>query len=159
MLGRHGSIVIPQNTPYAEEMRKHEAFPTEFGPGKRPYVYREFPKMLYKAVRKVDDAGKSLGISYDNFTVNDEHEQRNMQSRGYATSQQDALADLEHEQTEHGKLAAERNFEIKHGRISEKAASEVRAAEAEHGARHLPVVAETPIKRRGRKPKSESVPA
>jgi hypothetical protein len=145
MLGRHGSIVIPQNTPYAEEMRKYEAQQTEFGPGKRPYVYREFPKRLYKAVRS--DKG---GVVFEGFTVHDETEVVNMRSRGYWPTQGEALTALEREHTEHGKLAAERNFEIAYGRISEKAAAEVRAAEAEHGAKHLPMVPETPIKRRGR---------
>lgn len=152
MLGRHGSIVIPQNTPYAEEMRKHEAYPTEFGPGKRPYVYREFPKRMYIARLRTKDEG--AGVAYDGFTVHDDHEVANMRSRGYHLTQQEALAALEREHTEHGKLAAERNFEIKHGRISERAAEEVRAAEEAHGARHLPEVKETPIRRR-----NTSVPA
>ena len=120
MLGRHGSIVIPQNTPYAQEMRKHEAFPTEFGRGERPYVYREFPKRSYKAVRG------ERGVTYEGFTVNDDTELQNMQSRGYFLTQELAQSALLKEHTEHGKLAAERNYEIKHGRISEKAAAEVR---------------------------------
>lgn len=156
MLGRHGSIVMPQGTPYAEEMRKHEAHYTEFGAPGRPYVYREFPKRLYKAVR----GAVRGGIDFEGITVHTDDEQRNLQSRGFCLSQALALEALEHEQTEHGALAAERNFEIKHGRISERAASEVRAAEAEHGARHLPEVPETPIRRRpGRPPKSVTVPA
>lgn len=154
MLGRHGSIVIPQNTPYAEEMRKHEAYPTEFGPGKRPYVYREFPKRLYKAVRQEE----ALGVVFEGFTVENEDEQRNLQSRGYSLSQQAALDALEQEQTEHGKLAAERNWEIAHGRISERAAGEVRAAEAAYGSMHLPEVPRTPVKRPGR-PKKALAPA
>lgn len=145
MLGMHPSIVIPQGTPYAEEMRKHEAVHTQFGPPGRPYVHQEFPKRLYKALRQEAPA---VGIIYEGFTVHNDDEQRNMQSRGYALSQSLALEALEAEQTEHGKLAAERNFEIKHGRISERAAAEVRAAEAEYGARHLPAVPETPIRRR-----------
>lgn len=144
MLGQHPSIVIPQNTHYAAEMRKHEALHTSYGPPGRPFKYAEFPKMLYKAVRDEN------GVNLENFTVNNEDEQRNMQSRGFCLSQPDALAALEREQTEHGKLAAERNYEIKHGRISEQAAEEVRAAEAEFGARHLPEVKEKPVRRRGR---------
>jgi hypothetical protein len=149
MLGRHSSIVIPANTPYAKEMRRHEATHTEFGQGERPFVYREFPKMLYKAVRQ-----EKGGVTYEGFQVGDAEEQRNMQSRGYSATLELAHAALLKEQTEHGKLAAERNYEIAHGRISEAAAAEVRAAEAEHGARHLPEVAEKPRRRRGpNKPK------
>lgn len=144
-LGQHPGIVIPQNTEYAKEMVKHEAFPTIYGHGQRPFVHREFPKRIYKAVRL--DKG---GVGYEGFTVNDEHEQRNMLSRGYSVTQPEAFAALEAEQLEHGKLAAEREWEIQHGRISARATAEVRAAEQEHGARHLPAVPETPIKKRGR---------
>lgn len=141
MLGLHPSIIIPQGTPYAEEMRKHEAHYTVFGAPGRPYVYQEFPKRLYKAV------SGAHGVTYQGFTVQTEEEQRNMQSRGYAPSQPEALAALEQEQLEHGKLAAERNWEIAHGRISERAAAEVRAAEAEHTG-HLPEVVAKPVRKR-----------
>lgn len=142
MLGNHPSIVIPQGTPYAEEMRKHEALHTSYGAPGRPYTYREFPKRLYKATRG------ERGVQFDGYTVQSEDEQRNMQSRGYYLSQTDAQSALEREQTEHGKLAAERNYEIATGRVSERAAAEIRQAEAEHGARHLPEVKETPIRKR-----------
>ena len=153
MLGRHPSIVMPANTPYAKEMRRHEADRTEFGAGERPFVYREFPKMLYKAVRQ-----EKGGVTYEGFQVGDADEQRNMQSRGYSATLELAHEALLKEQTEHGKLAAERNYEIAHGRISEQAAAEVRAAEAEHGARHLPEVKAQPVKRRGRGPNKPKPP-
>src|SRR5690242_21669714 len=113
MLGAHPSIVIPNNTPYAQEMRKHEAHHTQFGPPGRPYTFKpgdegyEFPRRLYRATRL--DKG---GVDYEGFTVNNEAEQRNMQSRGYALTQQGALSALEREQAEHGALAAEREWEI-----------------------------------------------
>lgn len=154
MLGRHGSIVMPVNTPYAAEMRKHEAQHTEFGKGERPYVFREFPKRIYRAVRRTEGPG----IDYEGFTVQTPEEQQNMLSRGYFPSQADALRALEREQLEHGKLAAEREYEIAHGRLSARAIAEVRAAETAHGATHLPMVPETPIKRRGR-PATVTVPA
>ncbi len=142
MLGAHPSIVIPQNTPYANEMRRHESHHTTFGPPGRPYVYSEFPKRLYKAVKG------GVAPEFDGHTVNSEDEQRNMQSRGYSLTQADALEALEREQTEHGKLAAEREWEIRHGRVSDKAAAEVRVAEEAHGATHMPVMPEA---RRSRK--------
>ncbi len=152
MLGAHGSIVIAENSAYAEEMVKHEAHFTRFGRPQRPYVFQEFPKRIYKAVK-----GERGGIEYEGFTVHDETEQANMQSRGYALSQTLALEALEREHTEHGKLAAERNYEA--GRMSEKAVAEMRAAEAAYGARHLPMVPETPIKRSPGRPKKVTVPA
>jgi hypothetical protein len=126
-------------------MRRHEAYPTQFGPPGRPYQYAEFPKMLFKGER--GDKGPAIA---ERCVVNNEDEQRNMQSRGFYVTQQAALDALAKEHLEHGQLAAERNYEIAKGRISEKAAQEVRSAESEHGARHLPMVPETPIKRRGR---------
>lgn len=143
MLGHnHPAIVIPQNTEYAKEMRRWEAQHSAFGAPGRPYEYQEFPKMLFKA--KQGD-----GIA-ERVIVNDAHEQRNLQSRGFHETQEQALAAVRQDQLEHGKLAAERNYEIQHGRLSERAAAEVRAAEAEHGATHLPEITETPIRKRGR---------
>lgn len=151
MLGNHQAIDIPQSTPYAAEMRKWEAYPTKYGAAGRPYQFREFPKALYRFKR---EAGQGI-VKDDMRIVNDEHEERNLLSRGYFASQEEAVAEVEREHVRDGELAAERNFEIARGRISEKAAAEVRAAEAEHGASHLPVVPETPIVRRGRKPKAQ----
>lgn len=151
MLGNHPSIAITQTSEYAKEMRKHEALPTVYGPPGRPYTAKqEFPKRIYKAARR--DVGS--GIDFEGLTVNNEDEQRNMQSRGFSLTQQDALDALNRENVEHGTLAAERNFEIKHGRISEKAATEVRAAEGDYSG-HLPEVPRTPVRRRGpNKPKA-----
>lgn len=132
---------------YAKEMRKHEAYPTEFGPPGRPFVYHEFPKMLYRAERM---SGKGIQI-VDKQVAKDEHEQRNLESRGFHFGPDKAVEAIQREQTEHGKLAAEREYGIQHGKHSENAVSEIRAAEAEAGAVHLPNVAETPIKRRQKK--------
>ena len=37
---------------YAKEMRKHEANYTEYGPPGRPYQFRAYPTMMYKADRR-----------------------------------------------------------------------------------------------------------
>ncbi len=153
MLGRHSSIIVPPGTGYAEEMCKWESGRTEFGVGQRPYVFRDYPKRIYRAFK-----GTEPGVTFEGHTVNDEVELANMQSRGFHPTQQLALDAFNREHTEHGKLAAERNYEIKHGRISDGAAAEVRAAEAAHGSRHLPMVPETPIvKRRTRGPNKPKV--
>lgn len=150
MLGVHKSISLPQSTEYAKEMAKWEAFPTQWGGAGRPFAFHEFPKALY---RFKYEAGQGI-VKDEMHVVNDEHEQRNMQSRGFHLTQEDAIAAINKAHTEHGKLAAEREWEIQHGRISPLAAAEVRSAEAAHGSTHMPVVPETPIKRRGRKPKA-----
>ena len=144
MLGSHASIDIPQSTEYAKEMRKWESYPSKFGAPGRPYVFKAFSKALY---RFKWESGKDIVLD-EMFFVQSEDEQRNMESRGFHATQELAVAAIEAEHTEHGKLAAERNYEIQHGRISEKAAAEVRAAEAEHGATHLPSVPVKPVRKR-----------
>ena len=137
---------------YAKESRKWEAHHGKFGAPGRPYTFQEYPKRMSKAERV---PGKGIQI-VDAQTANDIHEERNLQSRGFYMGQDVAIQAIEHEQLEHGTLAAEREYEIQHGRLSEKAAAEVRAAEAEHGATHLPMIPETPIKKCGRPKKAVS---
>lgn len=135
---------------YAKEMRKWETNHTRFGPPGRTFTYEEFPKRLYKAEHV---SGKGIAI-VDAQTANDAHEERNLQSRGFHFGPDVAVQAIRDEQTEHGKLAAERNFDIAHGRLSPKAAAEVATAEGDYGAKHLPMVPETPIKKRGRPKKT-----
>ncbi len=130
---------------YAKEMRQWEASNSEFGPAGRPYTFLDYPKMLYKAERTAE---KGVVIT-ESKVVHDSDEQRNMESRGFHFGQDAAIQAITvDEQRLHGTLAAEREWEIQHGRISEKATAEVRAHEADHGARHLPMIPETPIKRK-----------
>lgn len=137
-------VVHTQESGYAKEMRRHEAHHSAFGTPGRPYVYREFPKMLYKATRD-----RERGPVIDQTViVNDDDEQRRQEAKGFATTQERAMDLLAREHREDGIAAAARNFEIAHGRISPAAAAEVRAAEAEHGARHLAEVKEKPRRRR-----------
>lgn len=152
MLGDSPSIALTQSSEYAKEMRKWESTHTRFGPPGRPYVYQEYPKAMYRAEHQ---SGKGIVI-VDKHTVDDELQERNMHSRGFYGEPTEAIAAIERQQTEFGTLAAERNFDIAHGRVSEKAAVEVRAHERAHGARHLPAIPETPIpahRKRGRRPK------
>lgn len=149
MLGVHKSISLPQATEYAKEMAKWEAQDSQWGKAGRPYVFQEFPKRMYRAAHV---AGKGAEV-VEAHTVNTVDEERNLQSRGFYFGQAAAFEAVRQTQTEFGKLAAEREHEIQHGRLSERATNEVRAAEAAHGSTHMPMVPETPIKRRGRKPK------
>lgn len=144
------AIVHGPDSNYAKEMRKFEQFPSEWGtaPG-NPYVYREFPKRLYKAAR-VD--GKS--VIADAQTAHNDLEERNLLSRGFCFGQDKALEALELEERAAGELAAEREYEIRRGRLSDRAVAEVRAAEADHVGGHMPVVPDTPIRRRGRPAKA-----
>jgi hypothetical protein len=147
MLGTRGVVITPDSG-YAKEMVKHEAYHTQYGPPQRPYVFREFPKRLYKAEQV---SGKGIQI-VDAQTAEDDLQERNLLSRGFHFGQDTAIEAVQREHTEHGRLAAEREYALRHGKHSERAVSEVRAAEEAHGARHLPSVPETPIKRRTRGP-------
>ena len=140
-------VVFTKESAYAQEMRKWEAYPTEFGKGEKPFQFREYPKRMYRFEHV---SGKGI-VQADAQTAADEIQEANLRSRGFCFGQQDAYDAIERQQTEYGKLAAEREFEIAHGRISDKAAKEVRAAEAEAGAVHLPGVPEK--KRPGRRKK------
>jgi len=141
-------ILMDPSTEFAKETRKWEAQNSQYGAAGRPYVFREYPKRLYSC-RYV----QGEGYVFDGFTVNDATEEQNMKSRGFFAGQDVALAHAEKRQTEEAKLAAEREYNIKHGKHSPAAVKEIRAAEAEAGAVHLPDVPRTPG--RPRKPKAD----
>ena len=131
------SVQWPQESEYAKEMVKHEAYPTALGPGLRPYVYREFPMAIYKATRDADGR-----ISFENQEVPSEQQLSNMRSRGWAPDPEAALKELDAATLETAKLAA--NLEYQKTVMSPRAAAEIDAAQAEHSG-HLPSVPETPI--------------
>ena len=139
------AVVHSQDSGYAVERRKFEAHHTEFGPPGRPYTYQEYPMRMYRATREADG-----GRVCEGQTAGDEHERRNLESRGFVSGGQGAaIAALEAQELEQSKLAAELNYEAKY-RLSPKAAAEVEAAQAAAGARHLPMVPEAPVKRKRR---------
>lgn len=152
------AVVHAPETEYAKEMRKWNSQYSEFGPPGRPWGSKdgpggEFPKRLYKATRQPDGAR-----TFEGFTVGDEHEQRNMLSRGFCDGQQSALDALAAEERIHAELAAEINHDARHG-MGERARGEVERAQEAHGARHLPEVPVTPIRKRGRPVKAAADPA
>lgn len=130
---------------YAQEMRRWNAHHSEFGPPGKPYVFSEWPKMVYRAER-VNGVVKII----ETKQVGNEDEELKERGKGFRFRQEDALDLLREEQLVHGTLAAEREWEIKHGRLSEKAVEEVRAVEADAGAVHVPVIPEGSKKKRGR---------
>ncbi len=155
MLGSHNAIDVPQSTEYAKEMRKWEATHTRFGPPGRPLNITEFPKRMYKAEW---ETGKGIQ-TVDQQRAENADQERNLLSRGFYEGQGAAHAAVERQQTEFGRLAAEREYQIQHSRLSESAVAEVRAAEEAHGARHLPDVPVAPVRRRpGRPAKSVVAP-
>jgi hypothetical protein len=145
VLGVHKTISLPQSTPYSQEMAKWEAHPSQWGPAGRPYQFSEFPKRLYKCEY---EPGKGIHKS-EEIEVLDETQEQNMRSRGFA-SLAEAYKAVEAEHTEHGKLAANLEYQIQTGKVSEKAAAEVAVAREAYGTRHMPDVPRTPIKRHRR---------
>jgi hypothetical protein len=113
------------------------------GPGLRPYVKREYPMWLHRASHD-----KGGGFEFEQVLVGSDVEAAAHLSRGFAEEPLIALERLKAQELEYAKLAAEREHEIKH-KLSPKAVAEVRAEEATYSG-HMPTMAETPIKRRGR---------
>lgn len=148
-------VVHAPETEYAKEMRKWESQYTQYGPPGRPYPQPlPYPTRMYKAERQKD--GSRL---FHGETAHDEHEQRNLESRGFVVGgQQAALDALEKIEFGHAELAANLNYQARRATAGNPhVAEEIAAAQDAHGAKHLPMVPETPIKKRGR-PKKETVP-
>lgn len=165
-----GIVVVPGSN-YAKERAKFEQFPTAFGSPGNPYVYREFPKMMYRAEvyqgriacgATVADSGEFANPNEYNrqdeaaqrFSrrcqreVKDEREQQIAMESGWRTTQAEAVAYLEARQKAQGQAAAERTYQDRN--LSEPAKAEAKAAELQHfneTGRHLEAVPEKPVKR------------
>jgi len=131
-------------TPYDREMRKWE----------RPYVYRPFPKMVYKAARhngKIMCGApepqpwefkeeRSLRNAIDEarhftdacqLTVNNETELSRALESGYRETPDEAVKHCDEREAAYVKEAAHRNFDDRN--LSENAKKQIAAAEAEAG--------------------------
>lgn len=142
------AVVYSQDSAFAREMAKWEATHTQYGPPGRPYTYQPYPTRMYRAER-VEGRSQIAEAA----TANDEHEQRNLESRGFVVGgQQAALDALAEREQEVAVLAANRAYNDR--RMSDKAQAEAAQAEAAAGIRHVAEIPETPIKRRGRPAKT-----
>lgn len=100
--------------------------------------------MMYKALQKNP-------WKFESERAADEVAQRNLESRGFVAGGQGAAASaFDDIQQNNALLAAARNYEDRN--MSEGAKAQSNAAE-QASSTHLPVIPETPIKRRGRKAK------
>lgn len=129
----------------AQERQKFEATYTEFGPGRRPYVRRDYPMLLHKAGRPSGGMGGPVIVEHQE--VGSEREADQYRSQGFRPTPLEALDAWEAQQHEFAELASERNWQTAHGRHSEKAQTEIARAEAV-AEDHLPSVPVTPIKPR-----------
>ena len=149
------SVMYPPETEYAKERQRWEAQNSEIGPGLRPYQYRPFPALMFKGGRP--ESGMGAHTIVETREAADENEMTRFTHEGFRATPQLAIAYVDEQQAEFAALAAELNFEQKN-RLSEKAATEVDQARAAHVggvSRHLPMVPVTPIKKRGRKVKTQ----
>lgn len=139
------AVLHSPESAYAKELWKwdhtvNETNPVDGSKGLRPATPQMYPARLYKA-------GRIQGIPaiVEAVEVRSEAEERNQIALGFvAGGQGAALAQLEAEDLEIAKLAANRAFNER--RMSEGAQRE--AAQVDDStARHVPVIPETPIKR------------
>ena len=137
-------VHVPESN-FSIEMRKWEAHHTVYGPPGRPYAYAPYPTRMYKVARQADGAR-----TFEAETANDEHEQRNLESRGFVVGgQQAALDAFDAQEQAVAVLAANRAYNDRN--MSEKAQAEIAAAEASAGARHLAEIPEKPKRKYTRK--------
>lgn len=165
------AILINPESESAKELARWEQHQSQYTigglkPG-NPYVYREFPKMMYLA-RQIPGNGKwatsqeapaFFGFRDQNEwdracqqamqfttscqrTVNDDRERERARNEGWRDTPQEAVEFREALDKAIGDAAAERNYRDKS--MSEKALAESAAAEAEHFG-HLPEIPEKPV--------------
>lgn len=138
---------IPPNSPEGQERARWDR-PKSQG-GMRCNGFESYPKTLYKAGRP-DHANVKITES---ITVRSEGEESVMFGQGWRPSQEDAIALVHAEHRDHATLAAERHYA--ESRMSEAAQREAAAVDAST-IYHVPVIPETPIRKRpGRKPKAQ----
>ena len=143
-----GVLVVPE-TAEAAERRKWEAQYSPYGPGERPYIYREFPLMLHKAGKPLDkDGNPKLGAAeiIETKTVASLDEETRENANGFYRNPADAVQKFKAQEVEIAKLAAEIEYE-KARKLSPEARAEVEAAQNAF-AGHMPMVPETAVRRR-----------
>jgi hypothetical protein len=152
--GTIGGIRHSPASAYAQELAKWETRPLEDGSVTQSMIsaaraaglhhgsfeHHEFPKMLYQATQTPNGIKMTGEIVVESMV-----QQRNMESRGYRASQDDALALVETQNTEMAQAAAERAFTDR--RMTPKAQAEAERIESST-ARHLGEIPAAPIKKR-----------
>jgi hypothetical protein len=149
-----GGIRHSPAEPYSMELAKWETRPLPDGSVTQEMIddarregvhhgafeYREFPKMLYKATQTPN------GIKLtDQQIVDSLVQQRNLESRGFRASQEEALQVVEDANQAAAVGAAERAFSDR--KMSAKAQAEAEALD-HSTSRHLGEIPEAPIKKR-----------
>lgn len=148
-----GGVVVNPHSPLGKELARWEQHHTHLiGRGQTPgnaYVYRPYPRMLFKAVKKQN--GRVVCMegeppvhlfkehaeyqrAYSEWqvldqqcskVVNSEEEERLAKGQGWCTSQQEAITRFEQEEQALSRAAAEANFAA--AKMSTKAQAEKKA--------------------------------
>ncbi len=181
---RHMAVQINHEGALGIELAKWEQHRTKYvgdeqQPG-NPYVYREYPRMLFRAQRhpvtgktscaemppnsieflnqnefeRADRAVASFNRSCQK-TVESADEYRIAMNDGWRESPVDAIAEYEKRRKGTSDIAANRHYNDQF--MSPAARAEAAAADAGTD-EHLAEIPRTPIKRRGRKPRAEAAP-
>lgn len=137
-------IIHSPESGYAKERVKFEAQNSEMGVGLKPYVYQEYPTMMYLGGIPHGEVGAPRVIAEE--IAADENAANNMASRGWRKHPAKAIEAYNAQKLEEAKLAAEIEYEVAK-RLSPAAIAEVRAAQDETDG-HLPSIPETAIQRR-----------
>lgn len=132
-------------SPESQERVKFEAEYSPWGAPKRPYIHRDYPMMMHLAGPPQGGMGAITIIESETVDGPGLH-QDHLHSRGFRPTPLEALAHYEATQTEYMKLSGNLEYQKKNT-LSERAAAEVTAAQNAHNG-HLPMVPETPIRRR-----------
>jgi len=128
------AILHSQDSAYAVERRKHEALHSEVGPPGRPYVFYEYPTMMYKA--GLDSTGKVAIV--DSKIAETPTERSGLEQLGFVHGGQGAaVAAFEKQRQEFSVVAAEVNWQDRN--MSEKAKAEAEAFKS-HSTEHQPTI-------------------
>lgn len=132
------SVQLGKDSAYAQEIRKHEANYTQYGPPGRPYVFREYPTMMYRATRP--RAG-GVDPDFEGREAADDRDREMLERQGFAHGGKGAaLAKLEATEFEIAELAANRALNDR--RLSEQARAEADAVDKAAGIQHVAAVPE-----------------
>lgn len=178
-----GQVTINPRGSEAKERAKFEQHPsylTSYYPVGNPYVFREFPKMLYKAFPNprfnnrmmcLEETPQTYNFEKEDLyvracdaqaafnrqclvEVKDAAEQSKYSEMGWRESIADAMAFVKERDKVQYVETAHRNYDDRN--MSEKARAEIAAAEAASDGQHVPEIVEK--RRGGRKPGSKNKP-
>lgn len=169
LYNREPGIVKVPGSNLAKEMSKFEQFPSEWGSPGNPYMFRPFPKMLYraqlwngKAFCMAPDPRRAEFNDINEYKnkvelarqfnqecqriVKDDAEMSRAMEDGWRESPDEAVAYLKGREQERADVTAMRQHEDRN--MSEMAQREAARAVADAGGEHMPEIPRTPVARR-----------